>query len=99
MIDICMNKANRHKSRALRTISHKIYKKNSKMYGSLRNVWKSQKCMEVSEMYGSLRNVCVKKPRSSQVIAIAIVIVIAVVIALGQELDEGRADQQIGMYF
>ena len=42
--DNLINKANIHKSRALRTISHKIYKK-------LRNVQKSQKCREVSEMY------------------------------------------------
>ena len=33
------------------------YTKNSEMYGSLRNVRKSQKCTKVSEMYGSLRYV------------------------------------------
>ena len=40
--------------RALRTIYHKI-EKTSEMYGSLRNVRKSQKGKEVSEMYGSIR--------------------------------------------
>ena len=38
------NKANRHKLRALGTMSHKTYKK-------LRNVQKFRNCTEVSEMY------------------------------------------------
>ena len=43
-----VNKANSHKSRALGTISYKIYK-------NLQNIHKSQKCMEVSEMIRSVR--------------------------------------------
>ena len=48
------------KTRPSRVISEQYlikYTKNIELYGSLRNVWKSQKCKEVSEMYGSLRNV------------------------------------------